>query len=61
MSRSAVVFLIASALSLLGALLASPGTTSDGRVLLFAGSCFAVLFILALIRGKRFRFDPQLR
>ncbi|MBD1552749.1 PA3371 family protein [Pseudomonas typographi] len=61
MSVSALVFLLASALSVLGALLCSPTAGADGRVLLFAGSCFAVLFLLALIRGKRFRFNPQLR
>lgn len=60
MSRSAVVFMLASVVSLLaGAYSTGPG--ADGGVLLFAGSCFAVLFLLALIRGKRIRFDSQLR
>lgn len=61
MSRSAVVFLIATCLCVLGALIANAEGAGDGKVLIFAAACFAGLSLLALIRGKRVRFDPQLR
>ncbi|PVZ13760.1 MULTISPECIES: PA3371 family protein [unclassified Pseudomonas] len=61
MSLSAAVFLVATCLSVLGALVADANGVADGKVLMFAAACFAALTLLALIRGKRVRFNPQLR
>lgn len=60
MSKSALLFLILALTSLLVAI-ALPletGTVSDA--LGTACAMFAVLFVLALVKGRRIKFDPLL-
>ncbi|WP_426153800.1 PA3371 family protein [Pseudomonas sp. DC3000-4b1] len=61
MSRSAVFFLTSALLSFIAAA-AVPYPASLLSALLLATSLgCSVLFVLALVRGKRIRFNPQLR
>lgn len=61
MSRSAILLLIMT-LSSLGALWLSPGL-DEGIALLLKGGCvvFAAGFLVALMAGRRIKFDPVLR
>lgn len=61
MSRSAILLLIMTLLSL-GTLWLSPGLEGSFTVLLKGGcALFAMAFLIALMRGRRIKFDPVLR
>lgn len=61
MSRSAMIFLAATLLCFLAAAAVPyPASPITGLLLSLSLGC-AVLFVLALVRGKRIRFNPQLR
>jgi hypothetical protein len=61
MSKSALAFLFLALTSLLvaGALPLDSGTTGD--ILGTTCAMFALLFILALVKGRRIKFNPLLR
>ena len=61
MSRSAFLLLIMTLFSL-AALWLSPGL-EDSLTLLLKGACalFALAFLVALMLGRRIKFDPVLR
>lgn len=61
MSRSALLFLTCTLLCFLAAAAVPYSFPSASSVLLIASLGCAVLFVLALVRGKRIRFNPQLR
>lgn len=61
MSRSAIIFLAGSLLCFLAAAAVPYPSSALSTVLLTLSLGCAVLFVLALIRGKKFRFNPQLR
>jgi len=61
MSRSALIFLAGALLCFLAAAAVPyPSSLASSLLLTLSLGC-AVLFVLALIRGKRIRFNPQLR
>jgi hypothetical protein len=61
MSRSALIFLTCTLVSFVAAAaVPSPTNTVSGLLLSLSLGC-AVFFVLALVRGKRIRFNPQLR
>lgn len=61
MSTSAVLFLLAALTSLTVAMLLPLSTGAGSQVMGAATVLFAALFLLALVRGRRFKFDPLLR
>ena len=61
MSKAAMVMLVAGLFSLAGAILVPVGFREASNILALVSACFGVLFVLALIRGKRIKFNPQLR
>ncbi|WP_213876167.1 PA3371 family protein [Pseudomonas sp. dw_358] len=61
MSKSAVVFLLASLASFVGALLLPLRAASASMALGVACGVFAVMFLAALFVGRRIKFDPLLR
>ncbi len=61
MSLSSAVFLVMSLLSLAGALFLPLEANAASATLGVLGLAFWCLFIVALIRGRRFKFDPLLR
>lgn len=61
MSRSAVLLLIMTLLSL-STLWLGPGLEeSSAMALKFATGFFGLAFLVALMAGRRFKFDPVLR
>lgn len=61
MSKSAVIFLSLTLLAL-ATLWIDPLLSSDSRSLVkFAAGLFGGLTLVALVIGRRIRFDPQLR
>lgn len=61
MSKSAVVFLLAALACVIAALLTPIHATTTSSLLGAAGAVFGVLFLGALVIGRRFKFDPLLR
>ena len=61
MSKAAIVMFLAAIFSLAGAILVPVGARETSNILALVSACFIVLFVLALIRGKRIKFNPQLR
>ena len=61
MSKSALAFLLLALASLLVAIILPLDTGAAGDFLGTACAMFAVLFILALIKGRRIKFNPLLR
>jgi hypothetical protein len=61
MSRSALLFLVAALASLVAMTLSPPGMPWVSPTLGIVAGSFALLFVLALVRGRRFKFDPLLR
>ncbi|WP_263260999.1 PA3371 family protein [Pseudomonas sp. RIT-PI-S] len=61
MSRSAMIFLSGTLLCFLAAAVVPYPASIVTNLLLSLSLGCAVLFVLALIRGKRIRFNPQLR
>ncbi|MFJ7316200.1 PA3371 family protein [Pseudomonas sp. NPDC098747] len=59
MSRSAAGFLILALVS--GVLHFSLFEETEISLPLIGGGVFAVLFVLALVAGRKFKFDPVLR
>ncbi|MGG2398512.1 PA3371 family protein [Pseudomonas sp. SH1-B] len=61
MSKSAIVLLIMTVLSL-AMLWLSPGLETTFTLLLkAAGALFGLAFLIALLLGRRIKFDPVLR
>lgn len=61
MSRSALVLLLAALASFAGAMLLPLAASATSQVMGAAAGTFAVLFVLALVKGRRIKFDPLLR
>lgn len=61
MSKSALLLLLAALVSFTGAMLLPLGATLASQVLGVGAAVFAVLFVLALVKGRRIKFDPLLR
>ncbi|WP_343047360.1 PA3371 family protein [Pseudomonas akapageensis] len=61
MSKSALAFLLLALTSLLVAITPPLATGAAGDFLGTACATFVLLFILALIRGRRIKFNPLLR
>jgi hypothetical protein len=61
MSKTALLFLLASLASFTGAMLLPLGESAPSAALGTAAAAFAVLFVLALVKGRRIKFDPLLR
>ncbi|UVJ45371.1 hypothetical protein NVV94_07320 [Pseudomonas sp. LS1212] len=60
MSKSALLFLLLALTSLLVAIALPLETGTASDVLGTACAMFAVLFVLALVKGRRIKFDPLL-
>jgi Mn2+/Fe2+ NRAMP family transporter len=61
MSRSAMIFLTCTLVCFIAAAAVPSSTNIASGLLLSLSLGCAVLFLLALVRGKRIRFNPQLR
>jgi hypothetical protein len=61
MSRSALIFLAGALLCFLGAAAVPYPFSLVTTLLLVISLACLVLFVVALVRGKRIRFNPQLR
>lgn len=61
MSKSALLLLLAALVSLIAAMLLPLAAGAASQVMGGATVLFAVLFVLALIKGRRIKFDPLLR
>ena len=61
MSKSALMLLLAALVSFIAAMLVPLTASSLSQVMEGATVLFAVLFVLALIKGRRIKFDPLLR
>lgn len=61
MSRSALVLLLAALASFAGAMLLPLAASATSQVMGAAAGIFTVLFLLALVKGRRIKFDPLLR
>lgn len=61
MSRSAVTFLLMALCSLAAALLLPPQATQASMALEVFCAVSAGLCLLALVKGRKFKFDPLLR
>jgi hypothetical protein len=61
MSRSALIFLASALLCFLGAAAVPYPFSLATTLLLVTSLACLVLFVVALVRGKRIRFNPQLR
>ena len=61
MSRSAVAFLLLAICSMAAALLLPPQAAQAGTVLEVFCAVSAGLCLLALVKGRKFKFDPLLR
>lgn len=61
MSKSAVIFLLASLVSFAGTLLLPAPAASHSTALGIACGIFTLMFVAALFVGRRIKFDPLLR
>ncbi|MGV6393822.1 PA3371 family protein [Pseudomonas caspiana] len=61
MSKSALSFIILAIMSVAVDLLLPANAQGVSNVMKIAAGLFSVLFIVALILGRRFKFDPVLR
>lgn len=61
MSKSALSFIILAIMSVAVDLLLPATAQGVSSVMKIAAGLFSVLFIVALILGRRFKFDPVLR
>lgn len=61
MSKSALSFIILAIMAVAVDLLLPATAQGLSSVMKIAAGLFAVLFIVALILGRRFKFDPVLR
>ncbi|MCY1409928.1 hypothetical protein D3C76_535950 [compost metagenome] len=61
MSKTAGVFLFLALTSLLVAIALPLESGSVGDIMGTVGAVFALLFVLALVKGRRFKFNPVLR
>lgn len=61
MSKSALLLLLAALVSFIAAMLLPLAAGATSQVMGGATALFAVLFVLALIKGRRIKFDPLLR
>lgn len=61
MSKSAIVLLLTSLACFAAAMLAPPQATAVSNTLGAAGGVFSVLFLAAMVVGRRIKFDPLLR
>lgn len=61
MSKSALSFIILAIMSVAVDLLLPANAQGVSSVMKIAVGLFSVLFIVALILGRRFKFDPVLR
>ncbi|WP_296248081.1 PA3371 family protein [Pseudomonas sp. UBA4194] len=60
MSRSAVTFLLFALCSWIGVMMMPVADLLD-TTLKFVGAISLILFVLALIKGRKIKFDPLLR
>lgn len=61
MSKSALSFIILAIMSVAVDLLLPATAQGVSSVMKIAAGLFSVLFIVALVVGRRFKFDPVLR
>lgn len=61
MSKSALSFIILAIMAVAVDFLLPVSAQSLSSVMKIAAGLFAVLFVVALILGRRFKFDPVLR
>lgn len=61
MSKSALLLLLAALVSFCAAMLLPLTSGAASQAMGAATVVFAVLFLLALIKGRRIKFDPLLR
>jgi hypothetical protein len=61
MSKSALLLLLATLFSFSAAMLLPLTASAASQAMGGAAVLFAVLFVLALIKGRRIKFDPLLR
>ena len=61
MSKSALSFIILAIMAVAVDLLLPASAQSFSSVMKIAAGLFSVLFVVALILGRRFKFDPVLR
>ncbi|MCY1407873.1 hypothetical protein D3C76_993560 [compost metagenome] len=61
MSKTALAFLFLALTSLLVAIALPLKSGIVGDILGAAGALFALLFVLALVKGRRIKFNPLLR
>ena len=61
MSKSALSFIILAIMAVVVDLLLPATAQSLSSVMKIAAGLFSVLFVVALILGRRFKFDPVLR
>lgn len=61
MSRSAIIFLASALFSFVAAAAVPYPSSLLSALLLMTSLGCSLLFVLALVRGKRIRFNPQLR
>lgn len=61
MSKSALLLLLAALVSFCAAMLLPLTSIAASQAMGAATVVFAVLFLLALIKGRRIKFDPLLR
>jgi membrane protein implicated in regulation of membrane protease activity len=61
MSKSALSFIILAIMAVAVDLLLPATAQSLSSVMKIAAGLFSVLFVVALILGRRFKFDPVLR
>ncbi|NBA95712.1 hypothetical protein GUY40_12215 [Pseudomonas sp. R5(2019)] len=61
MSKTAKIFLLMSLVSFLAAMALPPESADTSALLGCSSALFLVLLVLALMRGRKIRFDPMLR
>jgi len=61
MSKSALLLLLAGLVSFSAAMLLPLTASAANQVMEAATVVFALLFLLALVKGRRIKFDPLLR
>ncbi|CAI3788848.1 hypothetical protein AHFPHNDE_02528 [Pseudomonas sp. MM227] len=60
MSRYALAFMFVAAVCWIGALTLEQNAVALGTMLQVLGSISAVAFLLAMVKGRRIKFDPYL-
>ncbi|MFJ3484290.1 PA3371 family protein [Pseudomonas sp. NPDC090202] len=61
MSKAALSFLILAVMAMAAARLLPPTMAATGTCFEIAAGVFASLFVVALVVGRRIKFDPVLR